>query len=848
MRRFRLGCGPLLANLSLLLTFAIFACGNQLIGQSPRFDRASKYYRLREFSIGNLHISNAEVAVVGVLPRLDSNGRETVPLLRLSKAHISFVRKGGTELFTGELDDGTELDPAAELSGKFVWNGSEPHLRELSTLRMRLKQSLVKTDISGSHLRIPSSQSVFLSLRQPITVEPIGGQVVISFSAATLTSVGIDFDGTKFIQDFHSSQQSQAQIDFANEKLVINDATFTATNLSSRIKTHLSSILSEATVESGTVTFSTVKLIFLGDSVRIAGNLGISDPHLTLKAYPNVEVVAVKRVSLPTFSAEIENTIDSFRLKVNPSAAPEYLVQGDSEEVIDRINLSSPFLPDVFLPTAATKIHFVKASAAAEFMRAVGKATDEPKSLRILTIGGANHVVTDVRELSANQSSQIQDQAILHILCGVTIDGYFGSDAKRVLEALLDLPYQSERAPTSPEFRAAYLRLNPKFAPAAATGVINTTDFLTDTRTGEIFSKAPPSSSPQLARLTADVLLGGPASSALVARARTNDNLVLRPADLNKETWKKPENRYLALAVSAEIPDLERPEVTGIIKTPPTATAGSVLRGYPGQYRDPRRLPHKPHGGVDIVANQSSTNKSAYAVHAVDKGTIAYAGWNGACPPPPKIASEPCDPSTQGYGYTIVIDHGNGTYTLYGHLATVASAGVVKVGRGVDAGDIIGFMADPANGEWSSGNALDKRYVSPADRIQLHFEEFEAPPKGNFKDGINKIKNGGRVLDPTPDLVANDYRPAGGGHVALTRDQAGRIQGVYGFERKRRGLLSDASSRQSAVSVIHDEQRQTPRMQPVKGPRISNKLRVSIAPASSRKLTLRSGLGNNNGT
>jgi len=45
-------------------------------------------------------------------------------------------------------------------------------------------------------------------------------------------------------------------------------------------------------------------------------------------------------------------------------------------------------------------------------------------------------------------------------------------------------------------------------------------------------------------------------------------------------------------------------------------------------------------------------------------------GWNG------------------GYGNYIVINHGNGTQTLYGHLSSLA----VTVGKTVTRGEIIGYM------------------------------------------------------------------------------------------------------------------------------------------------------------
>lgn len=71
------------------------------------------------------------------------------------------------------------------------------------------------------------------------------------------------------------------------------------------------------------------------------------------------------------------------------------------------------------------------------------------------------------------------------------------------------------------------------------------------------------------------------------------------------------------------------------------------------------------HPGVDI-ANNAIPN-----VVAADNGRIIFAGW---------------DPS--GYGNKIMIDHGNGMRTLYGHLSQI----YVVVGQGVNRGDAIGRM------------------------------------------------------------------------------------------------------------------------------------------------------------
>ncbi len=89
----------------------------------------------------------------------------------------------------------------------------------------------------------------------------------------------------------------------------------------------------------------------------------------------------------------------------------------------------------------------------------------------------------------------------------------------------------------------------------------------------------------------------------------------------------------------------------------PTDT--SAISGY--EYNPP------VHNGLDY-AGRTGDN-----LYAVDTGVIIYAGW-----------------SDRGYGNTVVIDHGNGYLSLYGHLM---DGGLnVSCGQIVSGGQIIGFM------------------------------------------------------------------------------------------------------------------------------------------------------------
>ena len=97
---------------------------------------------------------------------------------------------------------------------------------------------------------------------------------------------------------------------------------------------------------------------------------------------------------------------------------------------------------------------------------------------------------------------------------------------------------------------------------------------------------------------------------------------------------------------------------------------------------------YKYHSGIDIGAAYGA------AVTASDSGTVIMASVNG------------------GYGNCIMIDHGNGYYTLYGHLSGYA----VSNGQSVSKGQTIGYVGDTG---WATGP-------------HLHFE----------------IRQGGTCLDP----------------------------------------------------------------------------------------------------
>ena len=82
------------------------------------------------------------------------------------------------------------------------------------------------------------------------------------------------------------------------------------------------------------------------------------------------------------------------------------------------------------------------------------------------------------------------------------------------------------------------------------------------------------------------------------------------------------------------------------------------------------------HPAIDIGGQEGNP------IYAVDSGVVVYAGW-----------------SDYGYGYLIVLDHGNGWQSAYAHLSAVA----VSCGQSVYQGGYIGALGTTGN---SSGPHL----------------------------------------------------------------------------------------------------------------------------------------------
>ena len=134
------------------------------------------------------------------------------------------------------------------------------------------------------------------------------------------------------------------------------------------------------------------------------------------------------------------------------------------------------------------------------------------------------------------------------------------------------------------------------------------------------------------------------------------ENLVIQPGQwLIVPGGNKPFVPRTVTAYTGPVPD-DATVGTGIFGWP---TSGSITQGYYGY-----------HPGLDIGGWLGAP------ILAADSGHVVIAGWDNT-----------------GYGNMVVVDHGNGFQTLYGHL----QAYYVNAGDNVVKGQQIGEMGSTGN-------------------------------------------------------------------------------------------------------------------------------------------------------
>jgi murein DD-endopeptidase MepM/ murein hydrolase activator NlpD len=146
------------------------------------------------------------------------------------------------------------------------------------------------------------------------------------------------------------------------------------------------------------------------------------------------------------------------------------------------------------------------------------------------------------------------------------------------------------------------------------------------------------------------------------------------------------------------------------------------------------------HPAIDIAGNTGDP------VYAADNGVAVVAGW-----------------STWGYGNLVILDHGKGWYSLYGHLDQIK----VACGQNVKQGDVIGLIG-------RTGNTADP---------QLHFEILHD----------NHFVNPWTVLPPPGDCSRIEY-------VIQENDTLERIAVLYQIPVKS---IQDANGMASDNNILN---------------------------------------------
>lgn len=183
-------------------------------------------------------------------------------------------------------------------------------------------------------------------------------------------------------------------------------------------------------------------------------------------------------------------------------------------------------------------------------------------------------------------------------------------------------------------------------------------------------------------------------AAAKAAREKAEDRRRQTEAQLAVLEKAEAEHRRLAAAVTAHQKEVlaeidaqskAESELTRIInaRSRPTVTSGTTARNaggciWPARGRVTSEYGSRwgrLHAGIDIGA------PSGTPIWAAKSGTVIFAGQQS------------------GYGNVVIVDHGGGMSTLYGHQSRIAA----RDGQSVTQGQVIGFVGSTGH---STGNHL----------------------------------------------------------------------------------------------------------------------------------------------
>ena len=161
------------------------------------------------------------------------------------------------------------------------------------------------------------------------------------------------------------------------------------------------------------------------------------------------------------------------------------------------------------------------------------------------------------------------------------------------------------------------------------------------------------------------------ASFGTVSAARYNGNQDKREQSKDNRDYSAAELAELSVSVLERTSNQIGRELKGL-KSDYTGAVGIMIRPAPGPITSPysKTKVHpvfgavRPHNGTDIGAPYG------HEIYAADGGIVIYAGWR------------------DNYGWTTILDHGNGLATVYAHQSKL----LAEVGVEVAQGDVIGYV------------------------------------------------------------------------------------------------------------------------------------------------------------
>lgn len=168
----------------------------------------------------------------------------------------------------------------------------------------------------------------------------------------------------------------------------------------------------------------------------------------------------------------------------------------------------------------------------------------------------------------------------------------------------------------------------------------------------------------------------GEALDKIAAKYKIDKQIIVDYNDLIDESGLKigqtlfiPGGKKLPTVVVPKAPSGSRAVQSYVGAVPGSAALSDTKLQWPTSVRKITQYFGWRHTGVDIA------DRNSPPVYAAEAGTVVRAqasGWNG------------------GYGNNIIIDHGNGLQTLYGHMKTL----FVSAGDKVSRGQTIGIMGN----------------------------------------------------------------------------------------------------------------------------------------------------------